>query len=239
MNLSRCDESLINLLDLTLDDRSKETLVRYFSDKTTYLEVLLTQISNKDLYSEFIFPNMENVIDIGANVGIFTLFVAPFCRNIYSIEPTPNHFKLLEMLTENDARIKPIQVAIGGESGKKEFFNSPLNQTSNSFFKEDGGTLLESVDVLSLKDFFQSRSITSSDFVKLDAEGAEVQIITDESFQELNGKIKTLYIEVHNINNGPHQNSLQVNLEIVSSRLKTLGYSTQIKNIDTIIARWP
>lgn len=236
--LTRCDGTKINLADLATTNESKRLLTDYFNDKTTYLEVLLTHVDNTELYQEFITPKMKNVVDIGANIGLFSLFVSPFCETLFSIEPTKKHFELLENLTKGFPQIQRAPIAISDKTGKQDFFCCPLNQTSNSLFMEEGGVLLDTVESVRLKDFFLQNNIQYSDFVKLDAEGAEVKILMDESFYLLNGKIKTLYVEVHGINNGPLKNSLEYHRGLLNDRLLTLGYETQLKNTDAIIATW-
>jgi amino acid adenylation domain-containing protein/FkbM family methyltransferase len=68
------------------------------------------------------------VLDVGANIGLFTLFVgmtSPGAK-VYSFEPTPETFQLLSMNAAlHDWDISPRQVALGSEEGTARFTYYP------------------------------------------------------------------------------------------------------------------
>lgn len=67
------------------------------------------------------------VIDIGAHIGVFAVFVAKQARNtlIYSYEPCPENFTLLQeniKLNNFESNIKPFRLGVWKEAGKYELF---------------------------------------------------------------------------------------------------------------------
>ena len=122
------------------------------------------------------------VVDVGANVGIYTLIaaraVAP-AGKVYSFEPTPRTFAIL---TDNiqvnglleSGLIDRRQAAVSDRRGTARLAVYRDNNGHNTLFA--GGTGPEFVDVetVSLDDALAG--VTRVDLIKIDAEGAEALI---------------------------------------------------------------
>ncbi len=84
------------------------------------------------------------VIEIGANVGVFTIFLDALYRDtkeaprIVAFEPSRRAFaRLLENLAANDTRFTSVfQAAIGPTSGLQTFFEPVGHLTNGSFLRE-------------------------------------------------------------------------------------------------------
>ena len=137
------------------------------------------------------------VLDIGANVGLFSIFASPIAKKIYAIEPTPSHFALMKELisTTGITNIDPYQLGVHTENGSIDFNIHDMNSTMNSFithktFPHSGRTIKVKTKTLSsLIDHLKCESI---DFVKMDIEGYEVDLICHPSFEHVKDKIKRL-----------------------------------------------
>jgi FkbM family methyltransferase len=86
----------------------------------------------------------DTFIDIGANIGCFTLFFAqqPNIQHIYSFEPDPgNHAQLVTniWLNELHRKVQPYAIALSSESGTAEF-HRPRNRQADEFGKYHMGT---------------------------------------------------------------------------------------------------
>ena len=94
-----------------------------------------------------------NMIDLGANIGLFSMFAAPICEKVFSVEPTPSHFALMQELVDlaGIKNIEMLNLAVGTEDGEAEFNIHERNSTMNSFI----------IALLSSRRFF-SASITYS-----------------------------------------------------------------------------
>ncbi len=152
---------------------------------------MVAQIVSHDQYCgrEFI-KNNSIIIDVGANIGIFTLFAAHLSRGgkIYAFEPATKTFNILNRtivannLTPN---IHTINKALGDEDGRAillvgadEVGGANLIDKSLCLSgKEDIFNISEEVSMTTLDKFIGENNIKKVDFIKIDAEGYEKQII--------------------------------------------------------------
>jgi FkbM family methyltransferase len=126
----------------------------------------------------------DTVIEIGANVGIFTLFFSacyPAAR-VYSFEPSPLAYRrLLGNLAANGSnRVALFNCAVSDETGFADFFepsghlqNGSLNLSFANLFSSSVATRkVLAIDALGLEPLFAGRTL-----VKVDAEGADPKIL--------------------------------------------------------------
>ena len=107
---------------------------QHYNDANNCAEFIINEINTLHIYDEF-FKYMENgvVLDIGANVGLFSLFIRPLVNQIYCIEPTPSHIKVFQDILSifEIENIKLSQCAISNFTGQIEF-SLTANSTMNS-----------------------------------------------------------------------------------------------------------
>ena len=123
-------------------------------------------------------PGMT-VVDIGANIGYYTLLAAKIMGSngrVYAFEPDPEYSVLLEKniaINRLNDIVKLFKLAVGSEEKKSAFFLG--NLTASSLFNLTGVTTGKTVvvDVISLDRFFSERNWPSVDVVKMDIEGSE------------------------------------------------------------------
>ena len=119
----------------------------------------------------------HTIIEIGAGVGTETIVlgtaIAP-AGVVYAIEAHPETFKKLDLLSELNPTIpiKPVHMAITSESGKV-FINDQENHAANSINRTTGF----SVDGKTLDDFVRENKINEINFLKVNIEGAELEMI--------------------------------------------------------------
>ena len=83
------------------------------------VDAIVSQFNNEFYY--YLKEQEElNLIDLGANIGLFSLFVSPVCEKVFSVEPTPSHFELLKEVVKLSGKtnIEPHQLAIGTSDGE-------------------------------------------------------------------------------------------------------------------------
>lgn len=171
----------------------------YFNDfKNTYMPEILKEIYREKVYDPYI--KKDSVIaDFGANLGLWTYFASDFAKELYSVEPTEDHFKCLtKMIDQNNLKnVIPLQLAISHENGKAEFYHSE-NSTMNSLMSEvSNKNEKEIVKTVTLDKFMQDNKIEYLDFVKVDIEGAEAKVFGCDSFDKVKDKIGTIMGEFH------------------------------------------
>jgi FkbM family methyltransferase len=141
------------------------------------------------------------VVDIGAHRGGFTTFAAQRTSNmVIAFEPDPTNFSRLKehMERNNLHNVSAHNVAIGRQTGTSSLFLAP-SSSGHSLQKSQVGMHNNAikqieVNVVSLDDALAALDVV--DFLKMDCEGAEVDILMNADENTL-GKLQKLAIETH------------------------------------------
>lgn len=124
------------------------------------------------------------VLDIGAHMGLFSV-CALQCAGpggkVYAFEPTPSTVALLKKTIEiNDAgnHIIPVMAAVADKKGKAVFYSAKETGTpSNSLVSfDDRDREGYEVELVTVDDFVRENGLQAG-FIKIDAEGAELNVL--------------------------------------------------------------
>ena len=141
------------------------------------------------------------VVDIGAHIGLFSLYAATRTqRPIYAFEPEPaNYAVLTENIGLNAAAIIPTCAAVSDRAGERELSLSHHNTGWNSFYM-DNATDKHTIRVatVSLEQVVDTYQLSQVDFLKMDCEGAEYDILLTSPAHVLNG-VRRISMEHHTI----------------------------------------
>jgi FkbM family methyltransferase len=198
-------EKKIKLIDnsvysIILEDQD---LLNHFETPNNYTEAILDQFNNFNYYQDFISESDKVILDVGANVGLFALYVSPIADKVVCIEPTPSHFNLLTKLTKDISKIERINGALSNISGEVDFYTSVSNTTTNSLISRDVNQIL-TVKSYSLKDLIEITKLDKVDFVKMDIEGGEYIVLDEETLQYIGENIPKILIEFHDCQHTNH-----------------------------------
>jgi FkbM family methyltransferase len=140
-------------------------------------EVFVDQVYQKCL--EYLTTEASVVIDIGANIGAFSVLTA--ARNhaltVYCYEPFAENFRLLQEnihLNGLDGRIKAFQCAVGAERQTRTVFLTVAGGASSMYEKHGQKVDLE---VVALKDILADNHLERCDLLKVDCEGSEYEVL--------------------------------------------------------------
>jgi FkbM family methyltransferase len=140
-------------------------------------------------------------LDIGANVGLVTYYLAQHFDKVYSLEPFSAHFNnLLRMLNFNRlTNVEPIKKAIHIKEGIFGFGSAGNNQTTKSLHMATWGGKEpeEQVETITFEKLFKDYEIEHIDLMKLDVEGSEIELLSHSGFRAVAPKIKTIVVERH------------------------------------------
>jgi FkbM family methyltransferase len=147
----------------------------------------------------------DTVFDIGAHIGSFSLYAAKKAGSsggVYSFEPCKESFDLLSKNKKinNLENLKIFNLAVSNKGGIKKFFISNSgNQAANSLFEINNAKEVK-VSVISFENFLKQNKIKTIDFLKMDCEGGEYDILFNSSKKTMQ-KIKKISLEYHPIDN--------------------------------------
>ena len=183
-------------------------------------------------------PNISNILDLGANIGLFSLYFAKLCPSavIYSFEPVkPTYDILKENIELNELNNivavnvgisnKECNLELGIPSDRTDLKNVGLYSIHEN--SSNNGQVLQMAQFIKLQTYLTEVGITSFDIIKMDVEGCELMIIEDNL--ELFKNSKSIHIECNDIYKSD-------NLKI-KSYLKEMGYK-YIMNTSKINELW-
>ena len=146
----------------------------------------------------------HTVLDLGANIGVFTIKAANFANaeTVISLEPVEGTFKRLEKtINENQlsSRVTSLQKGIGNSTGQRTIWLGSASPHSSMFFRGDkkweSGEESE-IETITLSDLFAELDVSEIDFTKMDCEGGEVEAVLQADKETLR-KMKFISMEYH------------------------------------------
>ncbi len=140
---------------------------------SAYLEVYLQQAYER--LPSFVPAPDSIVLDVGANVGMFTLRQAFRGARVFAFEPNPDAFNRLERnIRENhlSSRATAFPCALGERTGRAGLIRT--GATIMTRMTVDGG---EEVDVRTLDDVVRELELERIAILKVDVEGAEGAVL--------------------------------------------------------------
>lgn len=184
---------------LTLKNGLKLSVNKKAGDLTTLFEIFV----NNDYSFESKSGGDFNVLDIGANVGYFSTFIAkkyPSAK-VFSFEPFPNTFqRLSENISRNSlANVTAYENAVSDFNGTADFYSfdwAGCNTLIDGKFDE-GLHQKTTVNCISFDDIFAKTGASSFEFGKVDCEGSEYAIFLNSKDDSIR-KVRWYIMEVHN-----------------------------------------
>ena len=150
-----------------------------------------------DLLNKIVKPG-DVFLDLGANIGYFSLLVATNFPSVkvISFEPVQELFQNMnDNISLNSIKnISTVHAAVGETSEEKELFvAAPDNLGMSSFYQPgnySGKT--ERVKVVTIDDWFKTSGLSKMDVIKLDIEGSELAAL--KGMKEILQKQKPILI---------------------------------------------
>jgi len=140
------------------------------------------------------------VVDLGANIGMFSLFASSKVKKIFSVEPLPETYNNLIQNLRHLKNIKTFNNAIYSKGGKIEFNKNEVSGASSIFNKQQNFEKVN-VDAITFSDFITQNNIEKINYLKVDIEGAEFDLFENIDNNFLENNIDKIFMEVHLMDN--------------------------------------
>lgn len=170
------------------------------------------------IYDELNLKNLNICFDIGSNVGLFTKYLKlNNCNKILCFEPNKMAFNSLQKNLKDERDLKLFNLAVSHNNESLRLYIDDNNSLISS--AHDVRNNYYDVETITLKDIFEKTNIQKVDFVKIDIEGMEFDLIEnleDSIFQ----KIDKFLIEYHDF----YFTDGSQKLEKLKNKLSLMGY---------------
>jgi FkbM family methyltransferase len=175
---------------LPVDSYSWDTAVRLHGSKyclglrTSEIYVIEEVFRHKmyDRCGDFLAQEGWVVFDIGANVGVVSVLQARRQAQVYAFEPNPDCYRrLLKTITANglEDKIRPFNLALGNAvgTGKMQVEKKGGTTGGTVVAGSDGNPTEASVNITTLDGMVPALNVPHIDLLKIDVEGAEVDVL--------------------------------------------------------------
>lgn len=120
------------------------------------------------------------VVDVGANIGYYTLLLAQKCKQVYAVEPDKDCFEILKKNVEENGfnNVVLFNVAVGDKKEKNIFIKDSINLGNSRLIGDKRKTIYDKrviVNCLKLDDILSKEQ--KIDLIKIDSQGWEPQVI--------------------------------------------------------------
>lgn len=153
--------------------------------------------------SYFIPKNISNdiCVDIGGNIGAFSLVNNKKFKKILAFEPSTYAFKKYKknLKIHKISNVKVYQLAVYNKSNKilqlKNWLKRNESGNASTIDSNDWNSkVYEEVKSISLEDIFLKNKLTRINYLKIDCEGAEYEFLMNKNLSN----IDYISIEIHN-----------------------------------------
>ncbi len=134
-------------------------------------------------------------IDVGANIGYFTVLCSRLARTVYAFEPVPAAFERLSRnIGLNDLKnVRAFQCAVSNEKTRLRLFESKISPGHDSIVRRFEHDKSNYVDAVTLDETIEPS--VGDVVMKLDAEGSEMDVLLGASRLISSGRVSAIVVE--------------------------------------------
>jgi len=197
--------------------------ILHFDDRENWVEIRINDVKQ----SYYIPEGIKNdvCVDIGGNVGAFSMVHSKDFKRIIAFEPATYSFgEYQDNINKNGLNnVEVIQLAVSDVSNKTLhlkpwLFGNESGNASTIDSEQWDDTVYEEVQSISLEDIFEKYDVSRINYLKVDCEGSEYDFLMNKDLS----KIDYISIEIHHQLKEKAQelfNYLQERFDVVDSHL--------------------
>lgn len=208
-------EKTIKYRDITIN----KPIVDFTNEEPIYMNY--KEFFVEGIYNSLNIDNLNVVIDIGANVGLFTKYMLyKNAKKVLCYEPNKSAFNCLSKNYQNNNSVFLNNLAVSTNNDKLRLYLD-VNNTLVSSAKRNTSDFYD-VDSITLKQILTQNNLEKVDLIKIDIEGMEYELIghmEDDVFDKVNSFI----IEYHDVESMDKSTGVKT----LSEKLKEKGYSVK------------
>lgn len=223
---------LVDGSEVLLNPQNDPLLAAHLAQPRAVVWEMIRQLNKADYYAGLFERKNLRFLDIGANLGLVSLYASPHCLEVAAVEAEPETYKMMLRLIGQHSRLRGYNLALAPKRGDyligvsrsdlscHTITNAPATGVKRHTLGVPFNELMERVG-------FQW---DWADVCKVDIEGMEMATLTEEVLS--NAPVKVWYIEVHKT---PDRTRNQNVYEMVA-RLNNAGYTCKQPRVNAIIA---
>lgn len=179
---------------------------------------IFVEIFQDNVYEQVWQPQLgDTVIDIGAYVGMFTVKASEAVGNtgqVIAVEPCPETFRMLKDNCAECRNVRLVKVAIMNQVGLSRLYY--LKSAAANSLVAQRGKYVE-VETITLDRLVKRLNLNKVDFIKIDAEGAGLDIL-EGATETLRKGTRLVIAAYHDAKDGKRE------IDVVVKFLKDAGY---------------
>ena len=230
-------------LHVTIEDKESKNAIKYSIHNDTTLWRSQSLFTKEPITINWIrsFDKSSIFYDIGANVGMYSIFCASINKNkVYSFEPESNNFQVLMeniLLNNLSKNIKPFPIGISNETELTSLYLSShekggshhmLKESLNHNLEKKKSNLEQGIFSTTINDLIKKWNLPIPNYLKIDVDGIEYKIIEKSDIVLKNKSLKSILIEINS--------NRKEDLEIVK-RLESYNFIYDKSQVDLAIRK--
>lgn len=173
--------------------------------------------------------DVDCVVDLGANVGLFSVRASQLARRVIAYEPAKSNYAQLSKNAAHRANVDAVHAAVSGKEGTLRLYQPRWEALSgvHSSFPEMGGHMseeFEDVRAITLDQLFETHAVDRCDLLKIDVEGQEYDILHAASERTL-ARIRRIHGEYHDV----QRQDPKTRISAFSSFLESRGFELTLR----------
>ncbi len=173
-----------------------KTTELYFNFGLEEARMQFQEIFQIEQYKKGLIKRDMVIVDIGAAMGLTSLYFKDYAKMIYACEPNKAVYESAVKNTEKYNNIKVFNIGISGTT-REGILNGYDNKQAATYQARDNITSTEKVQFQAIDEFLASNNIDHVDLLKIDCEGMEYEIFVSENFEKIASKIDYIIGESH------------------------------------------